>query len=470
MIEREKIDLSEERRILSQMIVSTPFLSGLQGIARSELFQSSYTQIVSRWVWEYFNHTNEAPEKALEDIFIKKRKDVPDEDDQEMIAEFLHKLSADWSKGKVQNVSYNLHNAIDFFKLRSLDRLREQIQDSVEQNDSAIGERLVSEYRRVEKLTGKGVNILKDRASIAHAYSQEHEFLFSYPGSLGKAIGKFCRGDFFAILGAMKRGKTYYLWYTGYRAAMMGLKVLFVSLEMTEPQMLRRAWQTFVGQPVKNGVVQIPEFRKTDNGKWDVNFREEQRKGIDLGEIAERQQKYQRAIRTGEIKMIPYPSYSASIETIETDLINLEYYEDFLPDADIVDPSDRRSEYRHQLNRIWMALRGMAAARNVLVVTGSQTNREGLNRDAGAKNLAEDIRKLAHVTKMIVLNQTEAEFDRGIIRIETIAQREGKPHRGQIIVLQCYDIGRPYIDSKSRSEVNLPGDKDKEKKSKKKDE
>lgn len=467
MIKRKKIDLSEERRILQYMITSTSFLTQLQGVARPQLFSSSYSQTVSNWIWDFYSHTSEAPGRGIEDIYLRKRKDIHEEEDHELISEFLTNLSKDWAKAQISNIPYTVKSAIEFFKIRSLERMKDRLADAINANDHALGERLISEYRKVDRPSGEGVDILQDHQAIINAFSIEQEYLFTYPGPLGSAIGPFRRGDFLGILGAMKKGKSHYLWFTAYRAALMGLKVIFISAEMTESQMLRRMWHTVCGQPLKDKEVEIAEFVMAKNGKYDVGSRREVRKGIDLSEVKKKQRFYQKQIRSGEIRLITFSNYSASVKDIETELVNLEYYEGFIPDvvvvdyADILKPLDGRLEYRHQMDSTWKALRGMAQERSILVVTGTQSGRAGLVRDVGGADVAEDIRKIAHVTHMIAINQKPHEKKQGILRMEVSAQREGTQFVGQIIVLQNLEIGRMYLNSKYKEDVNLPEDHEK---------
>jgi replicative DNA helicase len=467
-LKREKIDLSEERRILSYMITSTSFLTKVHSIAIPKLFKSSFSRIVSEWIWEYYDYTSQAPKRGIEEIYLKKNQKL-NEDDKELIKEFLSNLSKDWEKYEPNNVIYTAKNATEYFGLRSLEKLRDRLTDTIESQDKASGERLISEYRKVERPSSKHIDLLTNASAIKNAFSHEHEHLFSFPGALGSFVGTFMRGDFFAIMGAMKRGKSHYLWYTGNRALNMGLKVLFISLEMTEKQMLRRMWQGMTGQPYETGKIRIPAFKRKGD-KYEVGFNHVNKSGMDLSKVEEKQEFYRKMVRTGELKFIEFPTYGASARDIETELINLEYYEGFIPDvvivdyADILKPINERVDYRHQLDTTWKKLRGIAQDRSLLMVTGSQTGRGGMERDVTATDVAEDYRKLAHVTKMIALNQNKKEKEDGIMRMSNIVQREGKMNINEAIVLQCYDIGRPYIDSMNREEVDIDKYHEKEKK------
>jgi hypothetical protein len=153
---------------------------------------------------------------------------------------------------------------------------------------------------------------------------------------------------------------------------------------------------------------------------------------------------------------------------LNTHLDNWLYYDGFVPDVIIVDYADilapdSRGEYRHQLDGIWAGLRRMAMERNALVVTASQAEKGTFHSDISETSVAEDIRKLAHVTAMVGLNQTKDEYEKGVMRISQIAIREDRKATKQAVALQCLDIGRPLLDSRFLDEVVvIDGDEEEE--------
>jgi hypothetical protein len=460
-LKRQKIDLTPERQIVTNMIVSTPFLREISLIVKSKYFESTYAQIVSIWILEYWEKYKEAPGKNIQDIYLSKRKKLRDEEEAETIAEFLKRLSKDWESLRVQNPVYSVESAVQYLKLKSLERAKEKLDEAIAADDPLSGEQIISNYTRVETSSGEGVSLLRDSAQISNAFLMEEERLFRLPGDLGIVTGDFLRGDLSAILGAPNRGKTWWLWYTGQRAALMGLKVVFFTLEMTKAQIVRRGWQSLIGAPRKTGKVEIPyfEFNEEDE-KYIIKIRKEKKQGVVIEDITKKQANYRRQLRTGDIRIIPALAYSTTVDDIEAHLDNLDHYDQYIPDVVVVDYADIvaspsvRSEYRHQLDVIWKHLRRIAQQRNIAVITASQTDRSSLKKDATGANVAEDIRKLAHVSKMMVLNQSPDDYKMGIMRISQIKERDGRRNWHQAIVLQCLDIGRPYLDSKIDDKVD----------------
>jgi replicative DNA helicase len=461
MIKKIKVELNEENKILSHIIANSEFLGQIRKVIDPKYFKSSMARMISEWVLEFYDSFERAPYKNIKDLYMRKRKEIQDEEETELIAEYLSNLSRDWEQAAISNLPYTVKQAIHYFKIRSLELIKDNIDYALTQDNPALGERYVSEFSKVEKQEGHGIDLLKDSSAIASAFDTHDEILFKLPGALGEVIGDFVRGDFVAIMGPSKRGKTWWMWYIGYRAALLGLKIVFFSLEMTEKRIIRRQWQTLQGLPLQAGKINIPYFQVNDDGKYLVKNKVVQKDAlpVDEKEIEQQLKKYRMNLKSGQIKTVVYPSYEATVEDIETALVNFEYYENFVPDVIVVDYADilkptASSDYRHQIDAIWKSLRGMAQKWDACVVTGSQTDRKSQQGEVKSTNIAEDIRKIAHVTKLITKQQRDYELENGYCRIESLAQREGKKYAGSAYVLECLEIARPYIDSKKDSEMD----------------
>jgi replicative DNA helicase len=458
---REQIDLADERRILTNLILSTEFLKRLSIVIKPSLFQASYSRMIVNWIQEYYEHYKEAPGRNIEGIFAQKAKALDDEI-SDNISEFLSRLSKDADGFQIQNFDYAVDSAIKYLKLRSLEYLSQQLQSVVLEADPVKGEQLIANYSRVQPPTGEGVEIFKDTEPIILAFLTDDEILFSFPGALGKVVGPFLRGDLVSFQGAMKRGKTWWLIYAGMEAALAGKKVVFFTLEMPERQILRRFWMSLCGQPKRGTEVRIPYFKDKT-----IDWKIESRMPVDTSEISRKQRQFKTLYKAGAIKILSLPAYSCTMQDIEAILDNLQYYDSFMPDVAIIDYFDimgsesKRLSPRDQLDDIWKNGKRIAMSRNILMATATQSGRATLSRDGKEDDVAEDIRKLAHVSKMIVINRTIKEYEQGIVRISQAAERDERMSTDQAVVLQCLDIGRPYLDSKFKRELRLVEDEDK---------
>lgn len=471
---REKIDLSPERQIITNMIVSEPFLRSISPIFKPQLLKTGYAKEVATWIVEYYNQFKENPGKNIQSIYRHKKKDLRDEEEADNISEFLKRLSEDWEQTEVHNVQYAVQQAIHYLKIRSFEILNEQIEGALSEGNPLRAEQLLAKYSRVEPPLGEGVSILRDAGAITTAFMSDEEVLFTFPGAMGKVIGQLHRGDFMSYMAPMKRGKTFHLWYAAETGMSYGHKVVFVTMEMSKNAMLRRAWQSLVGQPVDSDEVTIPYFEECE-GKFIIRHRQEARKRLDPSNVEPLQKILRKRFRKGDVRLLSFPSKSATVEDIEAHIDNLAYYDNFVPDiiiidyADIIRPSIH-ADYRHQLDDIWAGLRRMAQTRDALVITATQAEKGTFSADAKSTSVAEDIRKLAHVTLMVALNQKKEEAEKGIMRVAQIAIREGKQQFQQAVILSCLDIGRMVLDSRLENEVILdeddPDEEEKPRKSK----
>ena len=92
----------------------------------------------------------------------------------------------------------------------------------------------------------------------------------------------------------------------------------------------------------------------------------------------------------------------------------------------------------------------------------SQSGRQSIDKNADSKDIAEDIRKLAHITSMVALNQTPEEKKNGILRLKQLALREGEQEFREAVCTQCLSIGRIITDSRFDNEIVGDFDTDEE--------
>jgi len=456
-LNRKKISMKEEQKIITNMITSTEFLKQTKGVINAYLFKSIYARNVATWCIEYFEHTNSAPGKDIQDIYVRRRKELEDEEEVELVSEFLQNLSDEWAESQLNNTVYEVQNTKKYMKLRQLEQLREQLDTAITEGNPDQGEFSVSNFKGVKETQSTGVNLFEDTERIKDAFDDTTEVLFSYPGDLGKAIGNMSRGEFVAILGGPKSGKSFALWYTAHRAALLGLSVMILNFEMSEAQYVRRSWQSLQGKPRYTKKVKLPYFEEQDDG-FSIGYREEKREGINTRDIKKQQKKYKKATRTGEIRIESFIEGESTFSDAVIRMENLEYYENFIADVVIWDypdimASEIKADLRHQIDDTWIKIRGYAQKKNNLNVAASQVGASAWGKDIKGKDAAENKKKAAHVTKMFAINSTDEEMEQGIVRIQSLYEREGKRCMQQVVVLQSLDIGRFYMDSKFRKKV-----------------
>lgn len=465
-MKREKLNTLSERDIIYQMIVSDKFCREITPILNPRLLEIVYVRTIAIWIKDYFQKFKESPKKNIIKLYRAHIDEIKDEDLQNNILTFIERLDRDYDSIKVSNEDFAIQNAIKYLRMRSLKNFSEDIESFINSGEIEKAERCVTKFRKVEVASGDGVSILDDFDVVTEAFTEEQDKLFSIPGAFGKLMGDVHREDFISFLAPMKAGKTFSLIDVGIEALKNNLKVVMFSLEMSRSNMIKRVWKALSGQCTEDMEIEIPQF-VADGNKWRIENKTVEKKASTVLEVQKKQKSLRRLFRGGAFRIYAEPAYSLTVEGLENRLDDLAY-EGFYPDviiidyADIMKPSDN-SEYRQQIDGIWKRLRALAQRRKAVVFTASQTNRGAISREVESEDIAEDIRKLAHVTSMVSISKTKYCKQNNLAIYSQLAVREGQPETRKVIATQCLALGRPVIDSHWKDEV-IFNDEDDEKK------
>jgi replicative DNA helicase len=496
---QEISDGDVERKIITGIIVDDHFCRDCVPIIKMKYFKADYTKQIAQWVFDYYKKYKKAPRKDILSIFQAESAKMKDAEAL-IIEKFLEDISSQYEEDQSFNKEYLFDQAVKFCDKRSLEILRDQIDGYVIQGkiDKAASE--VRSFNKVAKETSRWVNPF-DKDEIAKTLEDDQEDnLFKLPGALGEMIGYLKRAWLIAIMGPMKRGKSFYAWEFAYWALTWKLKVAVFSLEMNETQYKKRIYKRMTAMAEHEGDYPYPIFdcyfnqigectkserknriklygededppeyskdmryRACDHCRNHQGLRKDyrpafwwstqiQKEGLSTEAIAKKVKMFKRLY--GEnLRLKCYPAFSASFDDILADLDNLEYTEEFIPDVVLVDyfdiTSTEYSDERAEANRKWQRGKNLAAVKQVLVINCNQSNRDSIDKvNLSQKHTAEDIRKLAHIDALFVLNQTVQEKEKGVMRMETLIHRHDEAaEKGQVFVLQQLALGQPFLDS-----------------------
>lgn len=162
-------------------------------------------------------------------------------------------------------------------------------------------------------------------------------------------------------------------------------------------------------------------------------------------------------VKTGRrFKLSSHPNGSLSVEKMMSILDVWERMDGFIPDVIVIDYADLlvpgvKTEFRHQQDSIWRALRGMSQSRRALVATATQADAKSYEQDRlNLGNFSEDKRKYAHVTAMYGLNQDTKgrEKKMGLMYLnELVLRSDAFESSSGIYILQSLQTGRPFLGS-----------------------
>jgi hypothetical protein len=270
--------------------------------------------------------------------------------------------------------------------------------------------------------------------------------LITFPGALGDFWNdQLVRGAFVALLGAEKRGKTFWLLELAIRARKQGRKVAFFQAgDMSEPEQLKRIAiyltkksnkEKYCGkmfEPVKDCMLnQLNKCRRKerqcDFGIFDSKNEKFLRQEVTMDEIkAEyknnpqyetctncKEYAFNRwgAVWTKEVevtdvltveeaqaafsdffvkhsrnfKLSTHANSTLTVKESEAIMDIWEKQEDFAPDVIIYDYPDimehHIAEFRHKQNEIWKGLRGISQKRKALTIVVTQADADSYTKD-----------------------------------------------------------------------------------------
>ena len=466
-MKREKINSKVEEKIITSMITSNEFLGQVASTLDLDLFTADHFKTIARWCKKYFERYHKAPVEYIETMYhawVEKGK--AKEETIEAVHDILEKISDDFENENQINIPYLLDEASEYFSLRKIEQLRDNLDLAVMEKDISIAQDTVNAFRTVGLGQSRGIDLFRDSEALTAAFSESQKPLFTVGNIAAQRFfqNAFARDNLIAILGPEKRGKTFWCCEFAIRALMNRKKVaMFQVGDLSQNQFIKRAAVRFAGMPMfKNqcGKIQIPiEMRKGKDNQLRIK-RKTKNVPKPINEKAtiiamEKFRKRYGLSKDGAYYMTSiHPNSSINVAGITSILEKWEFENDFIPDVIIIDyadiladePSIGGYDKRDKINETWKALRRLSQEKHCLVIAPTQADASSYNLETlTASNFSEDKRKLSHVTGMLGLNQTNDEKQAGVMRLNWIVLREAPYSTSRCLYVgQCLELARSF--------------------------
>lgn len=262
------------------------------------------------------------------------------------------------------------------------------------------------------------------------------------------------RKQLWTLMAGPGRGKSWGLMHMGKAALVQGLRVLHVTLELSERFTAQRYAQSLFGittramSQVKLPVIQLDQQTRRFVTRTD---RATQRPSMADRNIRAFLRKRHQQTLNDQLIIKEFPTNTLRMTGLLAYLDGLERSKRFTPDLLIVDYPDlmykERDNMRLELQQIYENLRGLAVERNIAVAAATQSNRAGERvRMLTLEHLAEDFAKAGISDKIWAYGQTPTEYDLGLARLFIAKCRTDRQNR-TILITQSYDIGQFCIQS-----------------------
>lgn len=312
---------------------------------------------------------------------------------------------------------------------------------------------------------------LNDPAGLKFLDQQSEVIPLGIPELDKHRIG-LTRKELLLYIGPKGTGKTWFCVHAGKQALLQRFKVVHISLEMSEDQIIGRYYQSLFGIATSSERYNKTTLEFDDLGRLSgfktklVKSREERLKSgerIRLDFTQPGIKKYLRekmqgfGVRLANLVVKDFPTSSLTIDQLIGYLDYLEEVERFVPDVLIVDypklmKTDTR-DLRISIGRNMEELRGIGGARNMAVLAPHQGTRSTIgSKRTRSKDAGEDISVVQTADTTLAYSRTEAEERLGLGRISVEHAR--KARGGNIILLsQSYETGQYVLNSALMSQA-----------------
>lgn len=452
-MKREVIENLNEKDFVASLIMSDKCCQILLPYTKANYFDCDYSRVIMSWVQDYYKKFKVSPKKDITSVYKMRCDEIQDEALKDLVYNYLKNIAE--SEININNEDYLVDKGRDFVDYKGLQEYTEELKACLDTRSMDKARKIQQNYKKIEVTETNEVSLMSadSKDIIRKALTTVDEELFTLPEAMSNVFGKIHRNDFIAVLAGMKKGKSWLMQYLALEAMKQRLNVVFVSMEMTREEVIQRMWKALFG--VKSGIIPEGLYETTrfvedpsEKGKYKIELFDINVKG-NKGRSVDTLQKELKAMNgySGNLRIIAYPAFGASVQDI-TDRVEELATEGFVADvlvidyADITKPIGGGTELRNQLDLIWKHLRGFSMKFHCATITASQTNRAGLNSNVvSAETISEDIRKLAHVTSMVSMEQTGKMYKNHIMRLRNIAMRNGWSS-GPCVFPQCLGLGQ----------------------------
>lgn len=453
-MKREVIENTNEKDFVASLIMSDKCCQILLEHVKPTYFDCDYSRVIVSWINDYYKKFKVSPKKDITSVYKMRCDEIADEALKDLVYNYLKNIAE--SDININNEDYLVDKGKDFVDYKALHEYTENLQACLATRDMNKARKVQQKFNKVSVAETNEVALLDKEAVsiIENALRQQEEVLFTMPGKINEVVGNIHRNDFIMVMAGAKKGKSWFLQKFGTEGLKQRLNVTMVCLEMTREEMIQRVWKELFGAKsgiIKPGVYESCKFVECpdEKGKYKIELYDVKVKE-NSGESVSKLQKQLKALTQycANLRIIAYPAGTASVVDICDRVEELAAKDNFVTDvliidyADITKPISGDKELRNQLNAISQYLRGFAMKFHCAVITATQTNRSGYSSSVVDVNaIAEDYRKITHVTSMVSMEQTPKMKKNHVMRLRNVAMRNGESV-DCCVFPQCLGLGQ----------------------------
>ncbi len=411
---------------------------------------------ISRRVYDYCDRYKKAPKDHIADLMADKLENKKNPREASLYEDILMSIHGQSENINAPYVMGQLENFIKRQSLRTIaidlaKALQRDTDDSLEEAEKLIN----ASRHQVASVFDPGLR-LSNRDRVLDFLDQgNHCFPTGIPELDKRGFGP-TRKELWLYIAAAKRGKTWMLIQLAKMAILHRLRVVHITLEMSEDRSAQRYMQALFAMSKRNEKQLVTKFERDQLGRLVGLDEIEIRPKLYMNDPNIRKRLEKKIDRFGprlldNVIVKQFPTGSLSVRQLEAYLDNLESNERFIPDLLIIDYPDLmnvdKNNYRLSIDEIYKDIRGLLVSRNMAGAVVSQGNRLSEKaKNVGSDHVAEAWSKIAHADCIITYNQTVAEHKMGLARLHVAGGRNDED-KITLIISQNYAMGTFVVDS-----------------------
>ncbi len=434
-----RTDGLRERQVLAGMVYNRWVLGPIASRWEPNLFPSRHAQVIGQWCVEFFTKYGKPPGGGVVHLYREWCDSHPEPELIEMVGRLVAAVRDEYEtvRKMVADPQVLVDYAAVIFNKHKLAELRNQIELCLEVGQEEKADALVARYRRVELGMGAGLSVFEADEEMSAALECQYEALLKLPGAIGEFMNRFLvRDSFVSFLAPEKRFKSRWLQYVTWAAVDQGLNVVYFECgDSSQQQLLLRLAVRLAHRPYAPGKYLYPtDIESQDDGDRTtmplLKHEWREAKGVLKAKEVLTALHKKAADRPKRFRISCHPNSTLSVRGAEAFIDSWER-DGYAPDcvifdyADLLAPISNKLDRRDQIDETWRALRALSQKKHCLVLTATQATRESYDEWLLTReHVSEDKRKNAHVTGMIGINQTAAEKDKGLCRLNWVHGRD----------------------------------------------
>lgn len=449
----EQFSASLQQDLLTLLCWSDQHGKSISKIVKPEFFEGDYRIIAERALSFWQQHSS-APKQHIADLLS----DIL-EDDQDRRGRTYQRILVQMIEVKDQiNTDYVLRSMNLFIRVQ---RGKAVILQAAEQYDArsinALDDvdSLLYNFLRERSINFEGGLRLDSFDRVLEYFKIAHSEFDTGIKELDEANIVPMRGKIWLLIASAKKGKTWLLIQLGKRAFLKRKKVLHISLEIEEEEVIQRYYQSLFGASKRDDLNTASVIKFDKKGAIDQIVSKTSEVPFTFASAAIREELSTRlahfGTRASNFIIKRFPMSSLTLEQLEAYLESLEALDNFLPDLVLVDyPKIMKlnaKDLRISLGNLFENLRGLSQRRNFALGAVHQGNRTSADTElVKATHASEDWSIIGTCDFVVTYSQTAAEKQRGLARLFVDAARSEQDKFG-VLISQSYKTGQFCLQS-----------------------